>query len=353
MTHLEERMEADLIQVRDWLWKIGEDVEKALKDAKKILVLRDEKLAFDTVIGDNVINRDSRECDRLCHTFIARYLPRAGHLREMASTIRANIALERIGDYAVTIAREALQLEAPLRERMLIRLDAAADEAIDILRQARTAFRDGNAELAKAMIQSANRVQDKMSDIYEELFAEDDRMDGRTMMAVFVVFNLFKRVVDQAKNICDQTVFSVSGIAKIPRVYRILFLDQAGSDLAQLAVSIGRSNFAEIAEFASATPGTSDPASPALLEFLLEAGLPEDNLETEQLEALEHDFENFTVIVSLSGQYSEYISRIPFHTSAFNWLVPGKSDRVEQYRILRSEITDLVVRLAGESALRA
>jgi len=350
MTHLEERMEADLIQIRDWLWKIGEDVEKALRNAKKILVLRDEKLAFDTVIGDNAINRDSRECDRLCHTFIARYLPRAGHLREMASTIRVNISLERIGDYAVTICREALQLEAPLREKMLIRLDAAADESIEILQQARTAFRDGNAELAKAVMQSANRVQAKMSDIYEELFAQDDRMDGRTMMAVFVVFNLFKRVSDQAKNICEQTTFAVSGIAKLPKVYRILFLDQPGSDVAQLAVSIGRRNFPETAEFASATPGAANALSPALSEFLTETGLPEEELQSEQLEVIEHDLQDFTVIVSLNGLYSAYLSRVPFHASAFNWSIPQNSDLAEQYRLLRSEITDLVVRLAGENA---
>ena len=350
MTHLEERMESDLKRIRDWLWKIGEDVEKALRNAKKILVLRDEKLAFDTVLGDNAINRDSRECDRLCHTFIARYLPRAGHLREMASTIRANIALERIGDYSVTICREALQLEAPLRERFLIRLDAAADESIEILKQARTAFRDGNAELAKSMIQSANRVQNKMSNIYEELFAEDDRMDGRTMMAVFVVFTLFKRVVDQAKNICDQTVFAVSGIAKISRVYRILFLDQPGSGMGQLAVAIGRSNFPETAEFASATPGVADSVSPALREFLLEAGLAEDDLESEQLEAIEHDLEDFTVIVSVNGSYADYIPKVPFHTSALNWSLPLDADTTDQYRELRNEITALIIRLAGESA---
>jgi len=351
MTHLEERMEADLSQIRDWLWKIGEDVENALQNAKKILVLRDEKLAFDTVIGDNAINRDSRECDRLCHTFIARYLPRAGHLREMAATIRVNISLERIGDYSVTISREALQLEAPLRKDILIRLDAAADESIEILRQARTSFRDGNAELARAMMQSANRVQNKMSDIYEELFAEDQRMDGRTIMAVFVVFNLFKRVVDQAKNICNQTVFTVSGIAKIPRVYRILFLDQPGSGMAQLAVSIGRKNFPEVAEFTSATPGVADPVTPGLREFLLETGLPEDDLESEQMEALEHDFEHFTVIVSVNGLYADYLPKIPFHTSALNWSLLENSDRAEQYRLLRNEITELIIRLAGESAV--
>jgi phosphate transport system protein len=350
MTHLEERMEADLVQIRDWLWKIGEDVEKALKNAKKTLVLRDEKMAYDTVIGDNAINRESRECDRLCHTFIARYLPRAGHLREMASTIRANISLERIGDYAVTISREALLLETPLREKMLIRLDAAADEAIEILNQSRTAFRDGNGELAKAVMQSANRVQNKMSDIYEEIFAQDDRMDGRTMMAVFVVFNLFKRIVDQAKNICEQTVFAVSGIAKIQRVYRILFLDQPGSGMGQLAVSIGRNNYPEIAEFASATPGVADPLSPDLHDFLLETGLPEEDIESEQLQAIEHDLEDFTIIVSVNGLYSDYIPRMPFHTSALNWPIQQDSDRAEQYRQLRNEITDLITRLAGESA---
>jgi hypothetical protein len=269
----------------------------------------------------------------------------------MASTIRANIALERIGDYSVTICREALQLDAPLREKLLLRLDTLADEAIEILRQARIAFRDGNAEMAKAMMQSANRVQSKMSNIYEELFAEDERMDGRTMMAVFVVFNMFKRVVDQAKNICEQTVFAVSGIAKIPKIYRILFLDQPGSGIAQLAVSIGRSNFPETAEYVAATPGASDPLSPELLEFLNETGLPDEDLETEQIEAITHDFEDYSVIVSVKGLYSDYIPRIPFHTSAMNWSVPQDSDRTEQYRVLRKEITELIIRLAGESAV--
>jgi phosphate transport system protein len=137
MSHLEERMESDLNYIRDWLWKLGEDVETALRNAKKVLVLRDPDMAYDIVLGDHPINRDSRECDRLCHTFIARYLPGAGALREMASTIRINVVLERIGDYAVTICREALQLEGPLPERFSVRIDSLADDAIEILSDAR------------------------------------------------------------------------------------------------------------------------------------------------------------------------------------------------------------------------
>ena len=35
MSHLEERMETDLNYIRDWLWKIGDDVENALRNAKR------------------------------------------------------------------------------------------------------------------------------------------------------------------------------------------------------------------------------------------------------------------------------------------------------------------------------
>lgn len=353
MSHLEERMEADLNYIRDWLWKIGEDVENALRNAKKTLILRDSELAYKIVLGDQPINRDSRQCDRLCHTFIARYLPGAGALREMASTIRINVILERIGDYAVTISRETLQLESPLPEKFSSRIDNIADDAIEILAGARTAFREGNAERAIALMGAAKRMEGRMDGFYAELFAEDDRMDATTMMVIFVVFNMFKRVADQAKNICDQTVFAVRGIAKLPKVYRILFLDQPGSGLGHLATAIGRKNFSDTAEFSCATPGSVEPLSDALRDFLQETGLPDEDLDSERLEALEHDFSDYTVLVSLNGPFSSYVSKVPFHTSALNWSLPDGEDRAGQYRQLRSQIIDLMTLLAGTEYTQA
>lgn len=353
MSHLEERMETDLNYIRDWLWKLGDEVERALRTAKKVLMLRDPTMAYDIILGDHPINRDSRECDRLCHTFIARYLPGAGALREMASTIRINVVLERIGDYAVTISREALQLSGPLPERFAIHIDGLADDAIDILSASRSAFREGNAERAIALMQAAKRMEGRMDPLYEELFAADDRMDGPTMMAIFTVFNMFRRVADQSKNICDQTVYAVRGVAKIPKVYPILFLDQPGSGLGQLAAAIGRHSFPETAQFMVATPGGSEPLSPALRDFLGEAGLPDQDLETEPLAALEHDLAHFIVLVSVNGKVSDYVQKMPFHTSARNWSIPTDVDLAEHYRQLRREITDLITLLAGDTAGRS
>jgi phosphate transport system protein len=353
MSHLEERMEADLNYIRDWLWKIGEEVENALRNAKKTLILRDSEMAYDIILGDQPINRDSRQCDRLCHTFIARYLPGAGALREMASTIRINVILERIGDYAVTLSREAVQLESPLPERFSAIIDGIADDSIEILSGSRTAFREGNAERAIALMQAANRMEGRMDGFYDKLFAQDDQMDATTMMVIFAVFNIYKRVADQAKNICDQTVFAVRGVAKLPKVYRILFLDQAGSGLGQLATAIGRNNFPDTAEFTTATPGCSEPVSDSLREFLVETGLPDEDLDSEQLEGLEFDFSDYMIIVSVNGLVSDYIQKVPFHSAALNWSLPEGDDRAGQYRQLRNQIIELVTLLAGAETTQA
>lgn len=350
MSHYEERMDADLRYIRDWLWKIGENVEAALHNAKKTLILRDSELAYTTVLGDHPINRDSRECDRLCHTFIARHLPGAGPLRELASTARVNVSLERVGDYAVTICREALQLSESLPGPLASSIDALFDESISILSESRKSFRDRKAESAIALMKQARRVEGKMDGVYETLHAEDDRMDGATMMAIFVVFNLIKRIADQAKNICDQTVYAVKGIAKIPKTYRILFLDQPGNGGAQLAAAIGRKNFPVSGYFIPATPGTADQVSPDLQDFMTERGLPDEDLVTEQLEALQHDTTDFIVIVSLDGKVEDYISNVPFHTSALNWTLPDGDDLTQRYRMLRAEITQLMTLMAGAEA---
>ena len=347
MSYLEERMETDLNYIRDWVWNIGEDVEEALRDAKKLLVLKDPEKAYGIILGDHPINRASRRCDRLCHRFIARYLPGAGALREMASTIRINVILERIGDYAVTMARESLQLEKPLPEHFAHRIDDAADNAIEILSESRRAFRDGNVDQAIALMAATRRFDARMDAIYEDLFAKDEELNRKNRMVIFAILTVLKRIGDQSKNICDQTVFAVRGIAKVAKVYKVLFLDQQGSGVGQLAAAIGRHNFSESVEFTVATPGGSDSVSTELAGFLDEAGLEDGDLNTEQLEALEHDIDHFTVVVSLNGEYTDYIEKMPFHTSALNWDVSDAADMTALYRDLRNRIRDLVELVVG------
>ena len=351
MSRLDERLEEDLNQIRDRVWDMGDAVERALRNAKQALLFRDSRLAYDTVLGDNPINRESRACDRLCHRFIARHLPGAGPLREMAATIRVNVALERIGDYAVTICRESLQLNDNLPEKFVVQIDLIADESFEVLNQARTAFKEGNAESATTLMKMSEQIENKMDVIYDQLFAEDNGLSARTALTTFVVFSLLKRVADQAKNICDQTVYAVRGVAKIPKIYRILFVAQPGNDVSSLAMAIGQKYYPTAAVFRAASSDGNSAISESLGEFLDEKALPSENLEVESLQALAHDLSDFHVVVSLDGNLEDTVGRLPFHTSGLEWTPDaGSDDRAGQYRSLHSQITDLMDLLAGDEA---
>ena len=101
---------------------------------------------------------------------------------------------------------------------------------------------------------------------------------------------------------------------------------------------------------ASASSKTAFGTAFMMREFLSITALTDDGLMTESLEALEHDFANFEIIISLNGSYSDYIKRIPFHTSELNWPVPPGDDYTAQYRDLRERIDALVDLLAGSES---
>jgi hypothetical protein len=271
----------------------------------------------------------------------------------MAATMRVNIILERIGDYAVTISRESLQLNKQLPHRFVMQIDMLGDESLQILHDARTAFRDNNAEAARALMQTAKMIEHKMDAIYEDLFSADDVLAARTALTVFVVFNLLKRVADQAKNVCDQTVYAVRGVGKTPKVFNILFLHGENADPAHLAVSVGRKFFPATATFSAAGRFTGKTLSPALEAFLIATGLPEERLESQALAGLQHDLSAYDIVISLEGPVKEYIPQLPFHTSALEWTLPESvtaGDYHERYRVLLEEISSLVNMLSGEQA---
>lgn len=351
MSHFEKRLETDLESIRDCLWALGNDVEQALRHAKQALLMRDEDLAYATVLADNPINRKSRACDRSCHAFIARHLPGAGHLREIAASIRVNVALERIGDYAVTISREAVQLQQALPDHIIAEIDALTDDSFQVLHDSRLAFRHDNAEQAKVLMHMARRVEHKMDAIYENLFSGEAGVNTRTSLTLFIIFNMVKRVADQAKNICDETVFAVRGVAKIPKVYNILFLDQPGSASGIIALALARKNFPTQARFSLAVPDRTTVRDSALTEFLEEKALAADDLEAESLPSLHHNLDEFDVVVALQGRSRDYIGKAPFHTSALHWDLDREDrDLLNQYRLLHEKISALIELLAGEEA---
>ena len=107
-THYEERMQSDLDEIRDKVELLAKLIESQVGDAVHSLLENDRSLANDVVLGDRRVNRKIRDIDHMCHAFIVRHAPSAGHLRYVSAVLRLDVALERIGDYASTIGPETV-----------------------------------------------------------------------------------------------------------------------------------------------------------------------------------------------------------------------------------------------------
>ena len=360
MSHYEERLDADLKRIRQDLSALAESVRTALQSSVRALLAGDNEAAYLTVLGDQPINRASRRLDWQCHTFIARHLPSALHLRLISSAIRVNVSLERIGDYAVTIAREALQLSDPPMPNTAQQINALTHQVESLLDDAVNAFIEGNADSARALMSIPQQVEHAMDGIYDSLIDSDKKRTRREMVAEFVVFGLLKRVADQAKNICDQTVFYATGEIKPTQVFSILFLDETNSYQSQMAEAIARKRYSESGTYASAGREPADQVDPLLAEFLEDLGVDASEINCQGIDVVEHDLATYHVIVSLDKNIRKYFYDIPFHTVALRWKLPGLSDDLDSkekkarlqdtYRELTVKLDDLMQTLVGSDA---
>src|SRR6185295_13100519 len=109
-THFEETLENDLERIRERISRMAALGEQALRNALRALENRNRQLAYGVILGDRRVDEMEREVDQLCLGFLVRQQPVAGPLRFAYSTIRINLELERVGDYAESIARQSLKL---------------------------------------------------------------------------------------------------------------------------------------------------------------------------------------------------------------------------------------------------
>jgi len=364
MSHVyEERLEHDLNRIRERVADVAVRVEEALKEALHALLHLDRRLANATVLGDMPINRAIREIDRLCHYFVARHLPAAGHLRFISSVLRMNIALERIGDYAVTIAREAKMLSRPLDDDLRREVERMAGEAFRMLHQTIEAVNERNADQARATMGYAYEVDHALADVFDLLVrkGEAEKRSVKDLFAVLSIFNRLERVSDQAKNICEEIVFAVTGEVKKPKVYRVLFLDDTDDCRSQMAVAIARKAYPNSGTYASAGLHPAPRVDPACGRFLAEHGHELNGAVPRRFEEIPEDWKENYVVVSLEGSVERYVPEVPFHMITLEWQLPeppaSRSDEEAKhaafeaiYRELAARISDLMQTLHGEEA---
>lgn len=362
MSHYEERLQTDLDAIRDRVAAVGADVGVAVTNACHALLNLDRHLAAETILGDLPINREIRSIDRLCHFFVARHLPSAGILRFVSSVLRLTVAIERIGDYAATLARQAVQLSQPMPVTVARDVEMMGEQSRRMFKQAMKAFIEGNAELAQGTKGMESQIDSTFDKVFADLLREGEERTRpiKDLFGLLVVFNRLERISDQAKNICEETVFAVTGVTKEPKVYRVMFVDERNGCWSQMAEVIARKAFPESGAYSSAGWNPAAELEPRFVAFMDQKGFDRRSVKPSPLPTTHDELDDLHVIAGMSGEVRDHLDHLPFKTVLLDWNVAPDPDVTgealtdemleDAYKNIAVKVRELMVTLRGEDA---
>ncbi len=348
MSLLEQRLANDLQDIQSGILRLGRGVHKALSNAVQGLLTGNKTLSYQTVLGDHPVNREVDALNLKCHRFIAKHLPSAGHLRFISSSLRIIILIERLGDYAVTISREAAQLDSPLQGSFKTDLEKMGADALEMLDQALTAYENQDASLAEETAGMARKVDRDYVLAYSDLLVPDGASLSRSdQFGRLVIIRQIERVSDQAKNLCEEVIFAETGETKQRRRYRLVFLDSKDDGATQMAVAICRKYHADRIQADSMGSEPADAIRSDVRELCEERGFDLSGLDPSSTYQDEANWTGHDVVITIDSDISEYVDRLPYGLVPIRWDLPLDAPLESTFQVISGQVDDLVHLVRG------
>ncbi|WP_444679419.1 phosphate signaling complex protein PhoU [Halomonas sp. E19] len=213
--HISRQFNQELEALKTQLMTMGGLVEQQVQEAVQALLEGDSRLAEKVRDRDREVNAMQLKIDDECTRVLARRQPAASDLRLVLAVIRATADLERIGDEASKIARNALSLtEGGGSVRGLVEVRHISEHVRRMLRDALTAFARFDTELALQVVREDESVDDEYSSAMRSLMTfmmEDSRAIG-PVLSVMWVLRALERVGDHADNLAEYVIYLVKGL---------------------------------------------------------------------------------------------------------------------------------------------
>lgn len=215
MKNLEIRQQYldSLNEINQEVLRMGTLVEEAIRSAVSALKNRDAELANKVIDNDDAINKMELSIQDRCIILIATEQPVAGDLRGLIGTLKIVAQLERMGDHAVHIAKNALKLVGETYMKKLIDMPRMAERAIQMLHEVLTAFM--NSDQQKAIEVAA--MDDEIDELHEQVMREcltymmQDAKYIPQATAFLFISRFLERLGDQVTNISEWICYIVTG----------------------------------------------------------------------------------------------------------------------------------------------
>lgn len=208
------RFEEKLQEMENLLIKMGAEVEDIVSLGFKSFLTQNHELAQRVIGMDEEIDRIEIEIEKRCISLIALQQPLAGDLREIAGILKIITDLERIGDYAVNIAKITQEFE---EEEGFIKplIDLPKMEAYvrEMIKGGLDAFVMKDVHRAREIA----RLDDKVDELYESMYTDlleysvKNTQTKRQIIRLLFVGRHLERMADHVTNICERVIYMLEG----------------------------------------------------------------------------------------------------------------------------------------------
>jgi phosphate transport system protein len=200
-------------QIKDEILLLGSMVEQATLDSVTAFKHKDLKMAHTIMEEDQAINDKRFAIENAIMILFATQQPLAHDLRLLSAMLLISNELERMGDYAKGIAHNAIRLgisdiPIPIRD-----IEKMAELGVSMLHRALSAFVTENMELAAKIPEEDDLVDHLFNKSYRAIvnvMVSNPAVIDDASYLLWVVHNL-ERYADRTVNICERTLFIISG----------------------------------------------------------------------------------------------------------------------------------------------
>ena len=202
----------ELEQVEASLQEEGDYVLRAIRAAVNAVEQADSELADEVIAFDDEIDKRYLAIQDGVQSLLARQTPVAVDLRLVLAMLHANLHLERMGDYCVTIAKLTKLVDDVEPDANLVQaFEEMGARAEEMIRVALDSFNDRDAARAERLVELDELIDRANRRAVQHVLALGSNPELREWgLRMIIVSRCLERIGDHAVDIGEQTAYLVT-----------------------------------------------------------------------------------------------------------------------------------------------
>lgn len=208
-----ERFDHEIQALQNDFIELSNRSIETLENSFEALFQKDLELAHQVIIQDVEINRMEEAINDRVIKLMTRQQPVATDLRRLIVLLKAASDMERVGDHAVNIAKEAIRIGNDHFITSVELLEDMCYKSTEMLRQVVEAFKEENMSKAKVIAEYDDEIDEMYGNMIKHLMQLSSVVPENISQITYLSFicRFVERCADHATNIAEYLLYLKKG----------------------------------------------------------------------------------------------------------------------------------------------